>query len=348
EREVQKELGGRSTFDYTKYTFRTYNKENWHHRLIADYLQLAVEKKIKRLMIFAPPRHMKSESAERALSYAMGKNPDEKLMVIGHSFPKAGDISDHVKANVTSQTHMDVFPDFPGINGRNTERKWELGNGYRGALLASGRSGGITGSGFNLALIDDLVKDREQAESAAFHEKNFDFYASTFLSRQDDEDAAIVIVNTRWNPKDISGRVVEVYGIKEYNGHAPEREVIENMHKVKIQCPEFNGDPEGEWTILCIPAVMDEEFIQWKHPLDPRESGEALWPEKYSIKYLQQFKKNKHFWNSEWQQRPRPKGGNVIDRSWFKLCKDFPRGGKLIRFWDLASTPKEEAKKNNP
>lgn len=349
ERAVQRELATRGTFNYTKYTFRTYKKENWHHRLMAKYLQLAVERKITRLMIFTPPRHMKSESLERAFSYALGKDPDEKLMIIGHSSPKAEDISSHIKANITDPLHCDVFPDFPGVNGKNTQKKWEIGNGWRGALIASGRSGGITGSGFNLAGIDDLVKDREQAESPAYHEKNFDFYVSTFLSRQDEEDSGIVIVNTRWNPKDISGRILEVYGIKEYNGHLPMQKIINAEGQEEwIYCPEYNGDKEGVWTILCLPAVMDEEFYPWKHPEDPREPGEALWPDRFSKRHLAQFLLNKHSWNSEWQQRPRPKGGNMMNRAWFKLCRDFPRGGKLIRFWDLASTPKSEAKKNNP
>ena len=349
QREIRKELGGRSVFDYMKYTFRTYKKENWHHRLIARYLQEWVERKVTRLMVYTPPRHMKSENLERAFSYALGKNPDEKLMVIGHSSPKAEDISNHIKTNIADPLHYDIFPDFPGINGKNTQKKWELGSGYRGALIASGRSGGITGSGFNLAALDDMVKDREQAESPAYHEKNFDFYVSTFLSRQDEEDSGIAIINTRWNPKDISGRIVEVYGIKEYNGHSPAQKIINTSGEEEtIFCPEYNGDSDGVWVILCLPAVMDEEFYPWKHPEDPREPGEALWPERFSTKHLEQFKINKHSWNSEWQQRPRPKGGNVINRAWFKLCRDFPRGGKLIRFWDLASTPKEERKKNNP
>lgn len=349
ERKIRKELASRSTFHYTKYTFRSYKNENWHHHLIAKYLQKAVDGEIRRLMIFSPPRHMKSENLERAFSYALGKNPDLKLMIIGHSSPKAEDISSHIKSNVTDQRHVDVFPSFPGINGKNTLKKWEIGNGYRGCLIASGRSGQITGSGFDLAGIDDLVKDREQAESPAYHEKNFDFYSSTFLSRQDSEQSVIVIVNTRWNPKDISGRVVEIYGIKEYNGHKPSREIINDKEEPEtINCPEFNGDPDGEYTILCLPAVMEEEFMLWKHPEDPREPGEALWPQRFSDKHLRQFMLNKHSWNSEWQQRPRPKGGNVINRAWFKLCHDFPRGGKFIRFWDLASTPDQESKKGDP
>jgi phage terminase large subunit-like protein len=349
ERDILRELGGRTTFGYTKYTFRAYKRENWHHRLIADYLQMAIEKKITRLMVYAPPRHMKSENLERAFSYSMGKNPDDKIIICGHTAPKARKISNHIKSNVTDPRHLDIFPDFPGINGENTQHFWELGNGWRGSLLAAGRSGPITGEGFNLAGIDDLVKDREQAESPTFHEKNYDWYSSTFLSRQDEEDSVIVIVNTRWNPKDICGRILAIDGIKEYNGQSPTKEITgEDGEPQTITCPEYNGDPNGEWTILCLPAEMDHEFYEWKHPIDPREPGEALWPERFSTKHLKQFKKNKHSWNSEWQQRPRPKGGNVIDRSWFKICRDFPRNGKLVRFWDMASTPKEEAKKNDP
>jgi len=345
-RKIKKELGTRSTFGYTKYTFRSYDKENWHHKLISNYLQRATDRKIKRLMVFAPPRHMKSENLERAFSDDLGKRPDDKIILVGHTAGKAKKISAHIKANVTDQRHYDIYPNFPGVNGINTQDYWELGNGYRGSVLAAGRSGTITGEGFNVGGIDDLVKDRDQAESPTYHDKNFDFYASTFLSRQDDEDSIIVIVNTRWNPKDVCGRILEVYGIRSYNDLIPMRKNPETDEW--DYCPEYNGDENGIWDILCLPAEMDEEFMPWKHKDDPREPGDALWPQKFSQKHLAQFKLNKHFWNSEWQQRPRPKGGNVINRAWFKLCRDFPRGGKLIRFWDLASTPKEEAKKNNP
>ncbi|MCP4757148.1 MAG: hypothetical protein GY866_40310, partial [Proteobacteria bacterium] len=140
-----------------------------------------------------------------------------------------------------------------------------------------------------------------------------------------------------WNTKDLSGKVLLIEGIREYNGRKPSE-----------GCPEWNEDPDGEWVILSLPALMDEEAYEWKHPEDPREIGEALWPERYPVSHLQQFMRVKHVWNSEWQQRPKPKGGNVINREWFKIVRDFKRGGKLIRFWDFASTPKEERKKNDP
>jgi phage terminase large subunit-like protein len=52
---------------------------------------------------------------------------------------------------------------------------------------------------------------------------------------------------------------------------------------------------------------------------------------------------------SKHQHRPKVRGGNIINRAWFKEpLLDFPRGGKIIRFWDLASTEKEERRRNNP
>ncbi|UCE65465.1 MAG: hypothetical protein JSU85_11415, partial [Candidatus Zixiibacteriota bacterium] len=176
-RKIMQEMARRTPFHYTKYTFSTYANENWHHKLIGEYLRKAVDREIIRLMIFAPPRHMKSESLERAFSYALGKNPNQKIMIAGHSAPKATKISSHVKSNVTDKKHYEVFPDFPGINGRNTQDYWEIGNGYRGSVLAGGKtSSRFTGEGFDIAGIDDLVSGRDEAESPTFHERNFDFF----------------------------------------------------------------------------------------------------------------------------------------------------------------------------
>ncbi|MCP4753402.1 MAG: hypothetical protein GY866_21135, partial [Proteobacteria bacterium] len=201
-REISQELARRDLFEFTKYTFRAYKRENWHHRLVAKYLQGTVDGEIKRLMLFAPPRHMKTESLERAFSFAMGKDTDCKIIITGYAATKARKISGHIKENVKDLLMKEVFPEFPGVNGADTQDNWELGNGHRGSLLAAGVGGSITGEGFNIAGIDDPVKDREQAESSTYQEKTNDWYWSTFLSRQDEVDSAIVISNTRWNTKD--------------------------------------------------------------------------------------------------------------------------------------------------
>lgn len=327
----------RDSFEFTKYTFRTYKNENWHHKVCLNFADRLINREILRGMMFLPPRHMKTEGIQRAFSRALGANPDEKLMVCAFGADKAERISKQIKNNITDERFKRIFPDFTGINGANQVKFWEIGGEHRGGGLAAGVGGPITGEGFNLGYIDDPVKSRKDAESATYQDATFEWYEGTFLNRQDEQDSVILNTNTRWNRKDLSGKILERDGIATYNTHKPSE-----------GCPEWNGDENGIWHILCLPAIMDEEAYAWKHPDDPREIGEALWPQRFPVEFLAQFQKNRYDWASLYQQRPKPKGGNIIDRKWFKIVDRMPHGAKIVRFWDLAGTPKEESKKNDP
>lgn len=334
---ARREKARRDVFAFTKYTFRAYRNENWHHRLISDFIQKGVTGEITRGMIFAPPRHMKTENMQRGFAYALGHNHDLKFMLTAYGGDKAHKISDQIKANINDASFKKIFPDFPGVNGLNKRNNWSLGKGHRGEILAAGVNGPITGEGFNIGYIDDPVKTRTEAESPVYQRKTYEWYDETFLERQDEADSVIFITNTRWNRKDLCGQILARDGVATYNGRPPAE-----------GCPEWNGDPAGSWHILCLPAIMDNEAWDWRHPEDPRMIGDALWPQRFPLEFLAQFQKNKYNWASAYQQRPQPKGGNLIDRLWFKIVDKMPPGAKLLRFWDLASTPKSEAKKNDP
>jgi len=334
---ARREKARRDIFNFTKYTFRAYKRENWHHKTTSDFIQRGIEKELLRLMIFAPPRHMKTESMQRGFSYAIGQDHDLKLIMTAYGGDKAHKISNQIKTNVNDEPFFKVFPKFPGIKGLNKINNWSLGDEHRGEVLAAGVNGPITGEGFNIGYIDDPVKTRAEAESPAYQEKTYEWYGETFLTRQDEMDSAIFITNTRWNRKDLCGKILAEDGIATYNGRIPED-----------GCPEWNGDPAGIWHILCLVAEMDEASWDWRHPDDPRQIGEALWPERFPMHFLEQFKKNKYNWASNYQQRPQAKGGNLINRTWFGVVDKMPPGAKIIRFWDFAGTPKSSTKKNDP
>lgn len=336
---ARREKARRNIFDFIKYTFRGFRKdwENWHQKLISNFVQTGIEKKITRTMIFAPPRHMKTETMQRTFSYALGKDHDLKLMLTAYGAPKASKISNHIKTNITDVSFKKVFPDFPGITGMNQVKNWSLGGEHRGESIAAGINGPITGEGFNIAYVDDPVKTRAEAESPVYQEKTYEWYDETLLPRQDEADSVLFITNTRWHRKDLCGKILAADGIATYNGREPAN-----------GCPEWNGDPDGLWHVLCLSAEMDEEAREWRHPEDPRRIGEVLWPQRFPDKFLAQFKRNRYNWASAYQQRPQPRGGNLINRTWFEIVDAMPAGAKLVRFWDLASTPKLESKKNDP
>lgn len=329
-------------YDFVRATFRKYSRPNWHHELICDVLQRAVEKKILRLMLFVPPRHMKSENLERALAFSFGKNMDSKAMVCGYGDMKSRKISRNVKSIVKEETFSEIFPMFKDNtifkDCADTQDYWELGGGNRGSFLSAGVGSAITGEGFNIAAIDDPHKNRAEADSITYQENIYDWYTSTFLTRQDEVDSVVIIVSTRWHPKDLCGRILEAEGIDTYNTCLP-----------ADGCPDWNGQLTGKWTVINLPAVMEYEFNKWRHPLDKREVGEALWPGRFPLEHLEQFQKVKYDWQALFQGMPKQKEGAVIKSSWLIPATKVPSiYAKYIRFWDLAGTPKEAKKHNDP
>jgi predicted phage terminase large subunit-like protein len=329
-----------SLFHFLKYSFRQYKYENWHHHLVCDYLQRWVKGEIKRLMIFAPPRHMKTESSQRALTWALGKNDDCKLIICGYSDAKARKISMNIRDNVKDDKFKLAFPKRVTdtyLQGMDTQSYWRLDTNTKSQALAAGVGGPITGEGFTLGYIDDPYKSRETAESPVIRDKTNEWYTDTFLTRQDESYSGILMTTTRWHKHDLNGFVLSKDGIKEYNGHKPSE-----------GCPDWNGQDEGEWTVLNLVAIHDEESYQWKHEADPRSIGDALWPDRFNVDFLKQFQANKYNWAANYMGVPISKGGNLISREWFTPVEALPYDCNLVRFWDLAGTPKLATKQNDP
>ena len=75
----------RSLLDFAVYT-RSHYEPNWHHRLLCQLLDLFAQRQIKRLMVFMPPRHGKSELVSRCLpAYLLGRDPDCSIIATSYS-----------------------------------------------------------------------------------------------------------------------------------------------------------------------------------------------------------------------------------------------------------------------
>ena len=184
-----------------------------------------------------------------------------------------------------------------------------------GGLWAAGVGGPITGKGFHLGVIDDPLKNAEQAESESLREKQKDWYRSTFYTRAE-PGAAIVIVQTRWHDDDLSGWLLA----------QEEREEPERWHIVNL--PAIKDDESPAFPITC-----------YVEP-DPREMGDALCPERYGVARLQKIQQRlgSYFWNALYQQRPHPREGGLIKRHWFDIVDGEPAAVQRLRYWDFAAT----------
>ena len=146
----------------------------WFHKLIADHCQMLLEGKIKNLMVFMPPQHGKSEIISRNFpAWALGQNPDLKIVGCSYSSDLAQQFSRSIQRTIDSKEYQAIFP-ATYLNGSNTrmDARGYLRNidlfemvGHRGFYKAVGVGGSLTGTPVDIAIIDDPVKDANEANS---------------------------------------------------------------------------------------------------------------------------------------------------------------------------------------
>ena len=275
---AKRELARRNLKDFVLYNFDDF-KVNWHHEVIFNALEAILEGKKKRLMIFLPPRHGKSEIGSIQFpAFAVGKNKDKNIILASYSGDLATDFGRQTRNLINAKEYQNIF-DTTLAQDSTAKGKWNT-NG-RGAYNAVGVGGATTGKGADILIIDDPVKNRQDAESDVIRESQWDWYRSTARTRLSPE-GAIVLIMTRWHDDDLAGRILK------------------------------NAD-EGEWDIIQLPAIAteDEEF---------RKKGEALWADHFTLDILNQTKKDigSYEFSALYQQNPIDSENQEFKKSWFK------------------------------
>lgn len=310
--EARRELARRTMGDFVLYVDDNY-RMNWHHRLLCDYLDKLACKEIRRLMVFMPPRHGKSELVSRKFpAYLLGRNPDTSIISCSYSADLASRMNRDVQRLIDSEKYSVLFPESHlfGKNIRSTAKGSFLRNSdifeivnHRGTYRSSGVGGGITGMGGEYIIIDDPVKNREDADSATMREKVYDWYTSTLYTRLE-KDGCILLTLTRWHEDDLAGKL--------------------------LKAAQEGAD---QWTILELPAVCEYP----PKPYDVRQEGEALWKWKYDEEALEKMKVTvgSRDWAALYQQHPTPGEGGTFKREWWNYYKVLPDGlYDFVQSWD--------------
>lgn len=308
---VEKELARRHLLDFTLKTKKNF-KTNWHHEKICDKLDAFARGEIPRLMVFMPPRHGKSELASRRLpAFLLGRNPDKQVISASYSSGLAEKMNRDVQRVMESPEFKSIFPEaqLPDKGDRTRVRnatEFELLD-RSGAYRCAGVGGPVTGTGGDFIIVDDPIKNMEEANSQTIRDKVWDWYTSTLYTRlegdiaEDGEESksegSVALILTRWHEDDLAGRLLE----------------------------KAKSDPNADqWEIVEFPAIREDTTNED----DPREIGEALWPAKYPIKRLNKIKASvgSKVWTSLYQQKPAPGDSAIFIRKNFQFYKSLPEG----------------------
>lgn len=168
------------------------------------------------LVINLPPRHGKSRTAGLFVEWILGKDQTEKIIAgsynetLSTEFSKdvRGDIQE-IKADEDKIVFSDIFPNVRIKRGDGAMNLWSLENG-RNNYLATSPTGTATGFGCSLLIIDDLIKNAEEAYNENKLSSHWDWFTKTMLSRLEGKRKQIIIM-TRWSSGDLAGRALEYY-----------------------------------------------------------------------------------------------------------------------------------------
>jgi len=274
-----------------------------HLARLAEALEAVERGEIRRLMVWMPPRHGKSELASiRFPAWYLGRNPDRRVVLAAYGADLAQRFSRFVRATIEGPQFRCVFPGIGLCPDSRAVDSWDIA-GRRGGLKAAGVGGPLTGHGANLLIIDDPLKNREEADSQTIRQAVWDWYTSTAYTRLE-ENGAIVLIQTRWHEDDLSGRLLAAQGT------------------------DARAD---EWTIVHMPAIDGNGRPLWpeRYPLEELERIRA--------------NVGPRDWEALYQGRPAPPEGSVFRLADVRIEDRAPAHLRLARGWDLAASSRTTA-----
>jgi predicted phage terminase large subunit-like protein len=277
--------------DFGQWLYEVTPKWNWtwsHLVAIREELALITSGQNKRLAIFMPPRHGKSEQTTiRYPVFRLDRNPLFRACV--------GCYNQRLADKFGRKSRGIARKRFAISDERSAMSEWETPTG--GVYRTCGVGSPPMGEGFELLLIDDPVKSREEAESEAYRERCWDWYVDDLYTRLE-PNGAIVLIQTRWHVDDLAGRILK-------------------------------SEDAASWRVLNLPAEAEADDRLG------RKVGEALCPERYDEAALAKIKTVlRSSYNSLYQGRPVAREGNHFKGAWFNARYSFNTHRDVIHFPD--------------
>lgn len=281
-----------------------------HHNLLLSALQETMETPFGRLMVFMPPGSAKSTyGSVVAPVWYMGKFPGKKIILASYGSDLARRHGRRARFIARQSGYKGIFRSSISSDTSAAD-EWAIDNGSE--YLAGGILSGITGNRANGLIIDDPVKGREDADSETIQKKTVAAYQDDLLTRLV-PGGWVVIIQTRWNMNDLAGSILP----ENWNGESG-----------LIECRDGQ-----KWRVLCLQAQCERK----DDPLG-RKIGQYLWPEWFSERHWDMFKRQARTWAALYQQIPVQDTGDYFRKDWLNRYTSAPKHLRTYMASDYAVT----------
>lgn len=282
---------------------------NWHIELIAEYLQAATDRQIKRLIINIPPRYMKSTCISVAWpAWLLGNDPSRRILCASYAQSLSVKHSIDTRHLMNSDFYNTTFPKTKLDRFVNNKTKFLTTK--RGFRFATSVGGTLTGEGGGFLILDD-PHNAMQIHSNRYREKAIQWFQQSFVSRLDNKkEGIIIIVMQRLHPHDLTGYL------------------LENQKSI--------------WQHLNIPAIADQprqyQVNNFNHLF---KEGDILHPEREAKKEIDNISKELgcFAFNAQYLQSPALLDSGMVKASWFSYYEELPDKDQfhhIVQSWDTA------------
>lgn len=264
-----------------------------HIQFLDRKLTEAIARGNARIVISLPPRHGKSWlTSLHTPVWFLSLWPNRNVILTSYEASFAASWGRQARDFIHEHSSSLGFSLSPDSTASD---RWNTLDG--GGMITAGIGGPITGRGGHLIIVDDPIKNWEEAASETYRQKAIDWFNSTLYTRAE-PGASIVVLMTRWHQQDLVGYLL--------------------------------GEHQDPWEEIRLPAIAEES-----DPLG-RAVGDALCPERYDEGKLEAMKAavGSRIWNALYQQRPSPEEGNIVNRNWLKFYKTLPGS---LNYWVITA-----------
>ena len=266
---------------------------------VQDFLEAETGHAYDLLVIETPPQHGKSAAVTESIpSWYLGKHPNNRVILASYDSDFAERFCRRNKEKIKA-FGQNLF----GISIGNIDRaaEFELDNG-KGRLISRGIMAGITGNPANLVIIDDPVKNQQEADSPTYRARVWEEWQSSIKSRLA-AGGKVIVIMTPWHEDDLAARLLA-------------SEVNTTLLRLPVEA-EAN-DPLGR---------------KIGEPLCPELGKDAAWLADFKKSYINDPQGGQRAWTALYQCRPRVESGNLVRRDWWRFYDpDEPRlyGAELV------------------
>lgn len=310
--QVEFEITKRKVQDsYLEYVVAT-NKDQKYvaskfHTFLCNSIQEFMEKDdnpaFDILLLSVPPQFGKSTTVTETLpSWYLGKHPDKKVIICGYNEDFAIRFGRRNKEKIEEYASK-FFPDCKLADSPCSNVEFETTK--KGRCISRGIMSGLTGNTADLFIVDDPIKNRQEADSETTRKAIWNEYLNSVRTRIKPHGKLIVIA-TRWHEEDLIGMIQQV---------------------------------EKNFTVINIPCECDDE----EHDPLGRKLGDCLCPEiGRGNAWLEGFKpayigkEGSRAWTALYQGKPVTDGGNLIKREWWQYFDTPPELPYIIISVDAA------------